>query len=242
MHLALRCWLILLTIGLAMGSFPLFADDAPTLAVKPTDDFEVTGDGSNAAWKQTEWTPLQRRPGSTHEYETRIKVLYSKTGLYTLFDGTDAQLTASIKEDYGTLWKEDVYELFLWPDEKQTIYFEYEISPFGYELPILVPNIDGKFLGWRPWLYDGARLTRKAASIIDGNAETGAANKGWRAEVFIPYDLLRPLANTAPEKGTKWRANFYRMDYDNGTTSSWDWARVGEGFHEFQKFGTLVFE
>ena len=40
----------------------------------------------------------------------------------------------------------DVFEVFLWTDEKQPIYFEYEISPLGYELPILVPNFGGKFL------------------------------------------------------------------------------------------------
>ena len=33
------------------------------LHVKPTDDFEVTGDGSTAAWKKAEWEPLHRRDG-----------------------------------------------------------------------------------------------------------------------------------------------------------------------------------
>jgi hypothetical protein len=32
------------------------------------------------------------------------------------------------------------------------------------------------------------------------------------------------------------------MDYDGGKQSAWDWARVGASFHEYQKFGTLVFE
>jgi len=42
--------------------------------------------------------------------------------------------------------------------------------------------------------------------------------------------------------GGKWRANFYRMDYDDGKKTSWDWARVGPSFHEFKKFGTLEFK
>ena len=33
-----------------------------------------------------------------------------------------------------------------------------------------------------------------------------------------------------------------RMEYDRKQTRSWDWARVGPSFHEYQKFGTLVFE
>ena len=60
--------------------------------------------------------------------------------------------------------------------------------------------------------------------------------------MFIPFELLTPLRNTNPQPGTKWRANFYRMDYDDGTTTAWDWARVGNSFHEYKKFGTLVFE
>ncbi len=90
-------------------------------------------------------------------------------------------------------------------------YFEYEISPLGYELPILIPNFDGKFLGWRP-------------------------------EVFVPYELLRPLQNLPPRSGTQWRGNFYRMDYDKGQTTSWYWSPVGSNFHNFREFGTLVFE
>jgi len=65
---------------------------------------------------------------------------------------------------------------------------------------------------------------------------------GWRAEVFVPYELLKPLQNVPPKPGTRWRANLYRMDYDGDKDAAWDWARVGPSFHEFEKFGVLVFE
>ena len=65
---------------------------------------------------------------------------------------------------------------------------------------------------------------------------------GWRAEIFIPYDLLKPLQNVPPKSGTKWRGNFYRVDYDDGKTTGWDWSRVGASFHDIKNFGTLVFE
>lgn len=212
------------------------------LRVPPTEDFEVTGDGSAEAWKKAAWEPLHKRIKDGHPYETRIKVLYSKTGLYVLMDATDEKLTATFKEDYQNLWTEDVFEVFLWPDERHPVYFEYEISPLNVELPILVPNLDGKFLGWRPWHYEGERKTRKATAAVGGPKKSGADVKGWKAEVFIPYELLKPLQNVLPKSGTRWRANFYRMDYDGGKSTGWDWARVGPSFHEFEKFGTLVFE
>ncbi|MDB5306913.1 MAG: putative metal-dependent hydrolase of the TIM-barrel fold protein [Gemmataceae bacterium] len=215
---------------------------ARELRVRPTEDFEVTGDGSAEAWKKAGWEPLSKRAGGPHPYETRVKTLYSKKGLYVLMDATDRKLTATIKQDFENLWLEDVFEVFLWPDERDPIYFEYEISPLNKELPIVVPNLEGKFLGWLPWHYEGGRKTRKATSAVGGEVKSGGEVTGWKAEVFIPYELLTPLRNVPPKPGTRWRANFYRMDYDDGKTTSWDWARVGPSFHEFAKFGTLVFE
>lgn len=216
--------------------------DRPLMTVKATEDFEVTGDGGAPAWESTEWVSLNRRPGGKHDYDARVKMLYSKSGLYVLMDGTDRKLTATMTEDFQNLWTEDVFEVFLWPDERHPVYFEYEISPLGYELPILIPNLDGKFFGWTPWHYAGDRKTRKAVAITGGAQESGAAIEGWSAEMFFPYDLLKPLHKVPPQPGTRWRANFYRVDYDGGESTAWDWSRVGPSFHEYQKFGTLIFE
>ena len=110
----------------------------------------MTGDGSASAWQKAEWEPLHERTDAGLPYRTRVKVLYSKKGLYVLMDATDAKITATMQDDFQDLWTEDVFEVFLWPDERDPIYFEYEISPLNRELPILIPNADGKFLGWRP--------------------------------------------------------------------------------------------
>jgi len=215
----------------------------PLLRVAKTDDFQVTGRGDSRAWEKARWEPLHLRSAEGRdEQPTRVKVLYSSTGLYVLMDAVDTTVTATMNADFLDLWNEDVFEFFLWPDERQPVYFEYEISPLGFELPILIPNFDGKFLGWRPWHYDGPRTTRKATSTTGGPKQSGAKITGWKAEVFMPFDLLTPLQNVPPKPGTRWRANFYRVDYDGGRSTSWDWARVGPSFHEFRKFGTLIFE
>jgi hypothetical protein len=211
------------------------------LAVSRAEDFEINGRGDAPAWNKVSWEPLQYRGAGSHPYQTRVKLLYSATGLYVLMEATDHALTATLQEDFLDLWKEDVFEFFLWPDERQTIYFEYEISPLGVELPILIPNVDGKFLGWRPWHYEGPRKIRKATSVAGGPKQSGAKVTGWKAEVFMPFELLAPLGNVPPQPGTRWRANFYRIDYDDGQNASWDWARVGPSFHEFRKYGTLMF-
>ncbi len=144
-----------------------------------------------------------------------------------------------MKADNLNLWEEDVVEVFLWTDENFPVYFEYELSPYNFELPIMVPNNNGKFLGWLPWHYEGERRTQHATSVIHNNGKDISA---WVAEFFIPYKLLAPLSNVPPQSGTKWRANMYRIDYDKGSEVPFFWQKVTGTFHEYRKFGTFVFE
>jgi hypothetical protein len=212
-----------------------------TVAIKKSGDFEVTGDGSNAAWEKTNWIDLPQRRPETKIYETKAKTLYSETGIYFLFDCEDKKLVSTITADNEDLWHEDVVEIFLWTDETFPVYFEYELSPMNYELPILVPNNDGHFLGWLPWHYEGERKTRHATSVRGGEKKSGAKVSAWMAEIFIPYALLTPLPNVPPKSGTTWRANLYRIDHDQGTTT-FSWQKTGKSFHDYKKFGTFVFE
>jgi hypothetical protein len=205
--------------------------------IKHTADFEVTGSGDAPAWKNAAWTTLVRRKG-LQEYETRAKLLYSQSGIYGLFACKDQKITATLKEDFANLWTEDVVEIFFWPDQSAPLYFEYELSPLNYELAILVPNFDGDFLGWKPWQYEGDRKTRHVTSIVRDKNKNPTE---WIAEFFIPYALLKPLRNVPPEKGSSWRMNMYRIDYDQGY-ASWTWQPVQKNFHDFERFGVLRFE
>lgn len=195
-------------------------------------DFEVSGEGLDAFWSQTSWIDLPQRTEKPVTYTTRVKALYSETGIYFLFDCQDQTITATMTEDYLDLWHEDVVEVFLWTGEEFPVYFEYELSPLNYELPIIVPNDKGRFFGWLPWHYEGGRKTRHATSSSD---------KGWKAEFFIPYALLSPLPQVPPEPGTEWRVNMYRIDYDQGQTII-SWQETSKTFHEFNKFGTFIFK
>jgi hypothetical protein len=218
------------------------AQDAPNrnnpLTVKHTVDFEVTGDGVSTEWKAAEWIDLSRIKGAL-SYTSKVKLLYSDKGIYALYNFEDKKIFSTLREDFVSLWKEDVAEMFIWPDDSVPIYFEYQISPYNYELAILVPNLNGRSSGWTPWNYKGEKKTRHAAKIRydDNNNPTG-----WSAEVFIPYRLLSPLGNIPPKKGTQWRMNLYRIDYDNNDESYWTWQPIDKSFHEFKKYGVVVFE
>lgn len=210
--------------------------------VNRTADFKVNGKGNSANWQLAQWINITQRGVQETPMTTRVKMLYSKTGVYFLFDCQDKQITTSMTRDFMDLWTQDVVELFLWPDETSSTYFEYELSPLNFELPLLISNQQGDLVRWMPFHYDVNRKTVHETVIHAGKRVNHANIKGWIAEVYIPYKLLRPLNNILPKAGTKWRANFYRVDYDNNREVSWSWQKTGESFHDYQKFGTLLFK
>jgi hypothetical protein len=199
-------------------------------------DFQLTGDGNETAWNSAQWIALNGQQGI--QYDTRLRIMYSDSGIYCLYQCMDSAIISTLKGDFLDLWKEDVVEAFFWTDERVPVYFEYELSPSDYELPIMVPNYDGNFYGWRPWHYEGKRLTRHAVQIKENESHRG---KSWTAEFYIPYALLKPVISGPPVKGSRWRANFYRIDYDHGQRE-WYWLPVTGTFHDYKRFGTLEFQ
>ena len=240
-----------------VASSAIFAqDNAGIIKVKSTPGFTITGGGNAAEWEAAEWNTIQQRDSKTLrnnswdiplqrdttndlQYKTAFKILYSEKGIYCLYKCEDSAISATLKADYLNLYDEDVVEAFLWPDTTLPVYFEYELSPLNFELPILIINNNGNVMGWKPWQYEGGRKTIHAIKINERNTNDNRLT--WTAEFFIPYALLSPLNNVPPVKGTQWRANFYRIDYDrNPVYSSWQLTR--NSYHDPQKFGTLEFE
>lgn len=214
------------------------------IQVIQTRDFEITGRGSSKHWDATEEITLNQNPVSENQpyFLTTVKLLYSGTGLYFLFHCEDNLLSASMESDYMNLWQEDVVEVFLWPDENKPVYFEYELSPLNYELPLVISRSPNGLRRWRPFQLseDDHEMTSHQTFIEQGKKEPGAAISAWRAEFFINYELLRIIGCTPPVSGTQWRANFYRIDYDAKQTL-WSWQNTKNSFHELETFGTLHF-
>jgi len=213
------------------------------LRVKKITDFKINGIRNNPIWDSIEWNPLIPIREDRVGYNSRVKVAYSDSGIYFLADFEDKRLTCTKTADFEDLYNEDVFEIFLWPDESQNCYFEYELSPLDFELPLLVINNQGNFHGWLPWHYEDARKCGHGTSVRGGLKYPMAPVDGWSAEVFIPFALFQGFGNSLPVSGTIWRANMYRIDYDLDETVRWAWCiDTGIRFHDISNFGTFVFE
>lgn len=214
-------------------------DGPDSLMIERSSDFGLTGKGTASEWKKAEWTVIPMRNNHDKDYTTKVKVLYSGTGIYFLYNCGDKIINSTLQGDNLKLWEEDVVEVFLMPDEKYPLYFEYQLSPQNYELTILIPNLDGNFLGWLPWQYEGDRKTRHNTSVT--RAGNNGDIEGWIAEFFIPWKLLTPLVMEPPKKGDRWKANMYRLDYDKGPTR-FSWQQTEKNFHEPSNFGIFIFD
>lgn len=214
------------------------------IEVIQTPDFEITGKGSSKNWNTTEEIILRQDPITDNQkyLSTSVKLLYSGTGMYFLFQCEDKILSATMKSDYLNLWEEDVVEIFLWPDENKPVYFEYELSPLNYELPLVISHSPKGLRRWRPFQLsdEDHEMTSHQTYVEQGKKEPGASISAWRAEFFINYELLRIIGCPPPVSGTQWRANFYRIDYDTEQTL-WSWQTTKNSFHELDTFGTIHF-
>ena len=212
------------------------------LMVRKCADFLVTGKGDHPEWTKAGWNSLQKLDAIGEAYESKFKILYSTKGIYVLLNGTDKKISTNFTKDFENLFEADVFEVFFHTDPTQPLYFEYEINQLNKELVLIIPNFKGGFYGWIPWHYEKERRTQKMVEVIGGVQQSESMIISWTAEIFFPYGLLKPLQRVPPAQGTKWNANFYRLDYDSGKAAKWAWSPVMGSFHQYEKFGQLVFE
>lgn len=211
-----------------------------TINVPFSVDFPFKEGSISSVWKGLPAYPLQKLDEDGREAVTKFQITYSDKGIYVHFYGDEWKITTSAKADFEDLFKGDVYEVFFQPDASKPIYLEYEINANNNELVLLIPNYGGKFLGWTPWKYEGERRIIKNTWLAEN--PNPAIPYIWHAEIFFPYQIFNPLIQGKPEKGTTWKGNFYRLDYDSGKMVKWAWSPIAKSFHEYAKYGVLVFE
>lgn len=204
----------------------------PTVA-----DFALDGSGDEAGWGDSPWLDMARVNGAS-AFGTRCRLARSTTGFYLAVDCEDTRLDTTGTKDGDDLFNGDVVELFLQPDPAVQLYLEYELSPLGCDLLLIVPRRQGRFHGWLGWKAAGKREVRRAVRIRGGAQAPGATVSGWSATCFVPWTLFACFADMPVAPGTVWRGNVYRIDAAGGAHSHWALhPETGFNFHNVEGFG-----
>ena len=164
--------------------------------------------------------------GSPAALPTVARVALRGSDLLVRFDGRDRGVVATLTRRDDPLWKEDVFEVFVFPETSPCVYYEFEVNPLGALFDARIESPEGRRetmrvdVGWNcPGL--SARVKRRPDR--------------WSALLRIP---LAPLSSTPV---AFWRANFYRID--RGPPEEYSaWSPTGADppdFHRPDRFGLL---
>jgi hypothetical protein len=168
------------------------------------------------------------RTGAPPRLKTALRLGRRAGTLCVRFDGRDAGVVATHVARDGPLWEEDVFEVFLAPEDPPRLYYEFEVNPLGTLFDARVASADL------------ARATMRVETAWDCAGFAACVTRGprrWSAALRIPLAAL--CEGPVP---ARWRANFYRIDrgpVDEFTAWSPTEADPAD-FHVPERFGVLT--
>lgn len=205
----------------------------------------------NAKWDKTQWeeiSPLYltqfmgEKPA--HFPSTKAKVAYDDEAIYVIFQVEDKYVKAVYSKNQDPVYKDSCVEFFFSPSGNiskgyfnlemncgGTMLFHHQVKPRTSSVQIDKAHIDQ------------IEVAHSLPKIVDPEIE---ANTTWVVEYRIPFSILSGYHDfTKPERGTIWRANFYKCADDTSHPHWLTWAPVDNptpNFHMPAFFGTLVFD
>lgn len=199
----------------------------------------IDGRLDDATWADAAVVDSLRMPWWTSgEREgTRVQLAWDDTALYVAFQARDRHIWATLAERDAPVSRDDCVEVFIAPDTAAVgVYFNFEINALGTILD-RSPR-DGRSGDW-----NAAGL--RVAIAIDGTLnEDGDEDRGWVAEIALPFADLAPFApRLPPVPGDVWRLNLYRIGGRvNPQFSAWsDTGTPEPQYHVPARFGIVRF-
>ena len=241
---------MLCTFIISLYSGATEAQDVNSYTItRATGKITIDGKLDESAWnKAVEASLTETNTGKAVPLKSTVKVLWDDEYLYVGFYCEDPDAWATITEEDGPLWGEEVVELFIDPDGNGSNYYEHEINPINVKVDLFVINAGkerkGKIEGWFDWDFKGL----KSEVFVDGDGKNeGTKDKYWVVEVAVPFEDLWETPHNPPQDGDMWRMNLYRIERGKSDDKSDDWYAAFNptkrgSFHTPWEFGKFYFK
>lgn len=237
---ALACLLCVLSFWACTRS-PRLRDGLPVYRVhRAARPMLIDGLLAEPSWDQAEKAgPLVRSlDGKPCTALTEARLLWDDTNLYLAFLSEDQNLSTPFTKDDEPLYTSNVVEVFLNPSGDLQRYDEIELSPANV-------LFDASFTGRRQGM-DLAWSSRAAHAVhLDGTLNDASdVDRGWSAELAIPFAALTGKTKPVPQRGDEWRFNLYRLRQglgQPGEGQAYSAPLIGD-FHNVERFAWLRFE
>ncbi len=168
--------------------------------------------------------------------KTDVRLLWDDNNLYIAMSAEDDNLKSEYKKHDDELWHQDAFELFLDPLGDKKDYFEIQVSPLGTVFDSHLPKYRENKNEWTSKM--------KVKVVTDGTVNNEEdEDKGWSAELAIPFASMEAVGVTPPKSGEMWTMNFFRIDATKKKNlySAWSPPMRGD-FHTLEKFGQVIFK
>ena len=169
---------------------------------------------------------------------TEARLLWDDDTLYVGFLSEDPDIATPFFKDDEQLYTSNVVEIFLNPSGDLARYDEIEVAPSN-------ALFDASFTGRRQGMDLAWSSHARHAVHLDGTLnDSRDVDRGWSAELAIPFASLTGMPKPRPQKGDRWRFNLYRLRQGPGQPGegqAYSPPMVGD-FHAVDRFATLRFE
>ena len=193
---------------------------------------ELTADADASPWRELPCVRFaDALTGGIPNQWTEVRAVWSDDEWRLLFVAEDSDPWATMTERDSPIYEEETVEVFFDPAGDLESYFEIEVNPLGTVLDLVLRKSRSGYKADRAWDCDGLRtLVRRHA-------------QGWSAEMAIPF---ASVTNSPPHTGSRWRANFCRIDRPSRDSSvpreltAWS-PPLRASFHTPERFGVIEF-
>jgi hypothetical protein len=197
------------------GMENLFSKPKSYLMYYSAKPLKIDGKLDEPIWNETPWTEnfidIEGEAKPAPLYRTRVKMLWDDKYLYIASQMEEPHLWANPQQDGDHIFRDNVFKIFIDPDNNMNDDFEIQINPSNLMLFLIMnkPYRDGgvPITGWSPvGLQSG--VTRKGTLNNPTDTDTE-----WIAEVAIPLASLN-FNPKDPTKNQGFRINFLRTGWE----------------------------
>lgn len=220
-------------------------------AVYTTSPVKIDGRLDEPAWNEAPVISLDKTwDGKPVAGGATVRLLWDKTYLYFGAQIPDEVVVAGKLDHDGFLWeKDDVIELFVWPQEAQPYYYEIVVNPRGTTYDaffVAKPTHDGPDLTLPDWNPD-TKVQTRLVPVLYRPEKVGPPNKDgyWTVEMALPIAAMSNRGGQPPAAGETWRVQinrYNRPDPGPGALDATAWSpyyKLGEPYL-LDRFGKIT--
>ena len=260
LNILLLLFLFFSAVNAQTISLPAYIDSIPKGYISYYVDAPLKIDGKldEAAWMGVPWTDdfvdIQGAAKPKPRFKTRVKMLWDSTYFYIGAELEEPDVWGTLKKRDTVIFYDNDFEVFMDPNGDNHEYYEMEMNALNTVWDLFLPKpYKDSGSAVDSWNIDGL----KTSVHIDGTVNNPKdKDKGWTAEIAMPWKALKQYARRAapPREGDRWRINFSRVEWQTEIVKgkyhkikgkpedNWVWSPQGVvDMHRPEMWGNVLF-